>query len=1205
MRRVNSSTRSRAFFFAARCVLVLCHLRYLGCLKTRFPLGPAVCKVPCVLLLLPCSILATVTLHTRGGRGASAPSGKGDKGKKPKTSRGKASSSLHEAASALGQPSPGVKPQQPLEQAYHAFMREQHDRFMQHMAQQGVPPAPLTAPRPMLHAAPPPPSGAPPAAAGKRPGDANGDMRPVLAKRQRDCPTMIQCRRFLKSLDISDKILEPALDECHCTVCAPNAPDLLSTDANPNSALADPDKAFSTPKGYCAFGVALTAKRNKTLPDTSSWFVSYYGCPTSILQSTLKEGHLMLPGDALHAPDHLGRKLTVAARRIPAAAEDQEPAQEKEGAIYTSACIQYSEQDVYTQPIEWRAPMDGAMPFSPHHSDHTKPCVVRVVLQCKQKPGFTVRGETAGWKEQFGDKPISSLFPNDKIERVTRTRTHVLPYRILVGMGITTRELEEKVKLCKGGATSLAAQSFSSALAIPRPSLIPQPYDKMLTWCVEISGVQGEAAKEVNGRYGIHIPKDWPNRDVSRGWQAVWKKENATVMIEFVAGSKQWMVRSMTAGDCRRDTTAVSLNQLSNSQRDADHEMGVAGAGGGGEKGLEWMRASNPNTQDDDGARNLPAVSSWEVWDKAAGRWAEQASVSVCNLATSVAISGLEGALAALINGRYAVWGAKHDGRAVYRKIGGAVWAEYHAEEERWMIKGTSQRGSLRGYLRSADKTTARLLQDVGRWEVSSIASEQGANAEASSDATAWSLDRKVRVSRVFYPVHVTGVTGQNAALANGTFLETGWPNCGRPTYFNDPVGWIEYHNEIGTWIIKPASSRGKGEGWLKSNYSCPWAQTVDECIRWDEHHNAMGGEGWKLSRTCRAIRAAPPVSITGVTGTRASSINGVYTAAGARSGDRPLYRRDGGDVWIEYNADREKWMIKGASCLGEFKGWMRSSDRCPGAQVVEEVPSWDVWDRDCNAWVPQDTVSILPAFFPVEITGVTGPYAKRLNCRYFVTNEQHDGRPVYRSRNGEVGIEFDADTQTWLVKRWSMRGEARAWLRQHEHTPPCLYTLLDVPLWGIWDMMASKWSTDGHIKLHRVAHAVVVGGITGSYAGFANGRYRVTNERHCGRPVYRKEAGDVWIEYRADIESCELILQKSARAAHAAEIRGQLICAKCCRDCAPVYLAPQIWRCYRGLDQVGHSVCLPVCVCADVGICVCTHVCVCVCVCVCTYTHI
>ena len=147
---------------------------------------------------------------------------------------------------------------------------------------------------------------------------------------------MILCRRFLKTLDIPDKMFEPALDECLCSVCAPNAPDLLSTDANPDSALSDPDKAFSTPKEYCAFGLALTAKKGKTLPDTSSWFVSYYGCPTSILHSTLKEGHLLMPGDALHAPDHLGRRLEVAARRIPLSAEAQVPAQEKEGAIYTS-----------------------------------------------------------------------------------------------------------------------------------------------------------------------------------------------------------------------------------------------------------------------------------------------------------------------------------------------------------------------------------------------------------------------------------------------------------------------------------------------------------------------------------------------------------------------------------------------------------------------------------------------------------------------------------------------------------------------------------------------------------------------------------------------------------------------------------------------------------------------------------------------------
>ena len=1064
-----------------------------------------------------------------------------DAGKLHKAARtkGTPSSSLHEAAAALGPPNPGVKAQQPFEQAYHAWMREQHDRFMQHMAQKGVPP-PLTSYRGMVSVSPPPPppGGAPPPpVAGKRPGDLELDFRPVVGKRQRECPTMLQCRRYLKTLDIPDKMLDPLLDECYCAVCAPNAPELRSTDTNPKSALADPEKMFSTPTGYCAFGLSVAAKRGKTLPDTSNWLVSYYGCPTSILMSTLKEGHLMMPGDALCAPDPWGRKLSVATRRVPFAAEEQVP-EEADGAIYTSACIEYSELDVYTQPVEWHAPLDGAVPFSPHHSDHTKPCTVRVVLQCKQKPGFALRGETVGWRGQFGDKPISSFFPNDKIERVTRIRTHVVPYRILVGMGITTRELEEKVTLCKGGALSVPAASFSSALAVPSPAIAPQPLDTTPTWCVEISGLQGDVAKEVNGRYRIHVPKDWPHRDVPRGYQCVWKKENAAIMIEHVIHSKQWTVRSMTPGDLRRNTTAASLMQLTSSQRDADLEIGVAGADGGGEKGLEWMRASSSNAEDDAGvlkedagALNLPGVERWEVWDKVSERWVEQSSVAVSNLATSVAISGLEGALAELVNGRYSVSGAEHDGRAVYRKLGGSVWAEYHAEEERWMIRGKSQRGTSRGYLRSADKTTARLLQDVERWEAwkpDGRFCAEDSHSEA-SESSAWGLQRSFGISRVFYPVHVTGVTGQNASLANGTFVETGWPNCGRPTYFNDPVGWIEYHDTIGTWIIKPVSSRGKGEGWLKSNYSCPWAQSVDECIRWDEHHNAMGGEGWKLSRTCRAIRAALPVSITGVTGTRGASINGVYTAAGARSGERSLYRREGGDVWIEYHADREKWMVKGTSFLGEFKGWMRSSDRCPGAQVLEEVPSWDVWDRDCNAWVTQDTVSILPAFFPVEITGVTGPYAKRLNCKYFVTLEQHDGRPVYRSRNGEVGIEFDAELQAWLVKRWSVKGEARAWLRQHEHTPPGLYTLLEVPLWGIWDMMNFKWRTDGHIKLQRVATAVVVGGVTGAYAGFANGKYLATNETHCGRPVYRKEAGDVWIEYRTDIESCKLILQMSA----------------------------------------------------------------------------
>jgi hypothetical protein len=69
---------------------------------------------------------------------------------------------------------------------------------------------------------------------------------------------------------------------------------------------------------------------------------------------------------------------------------------------------------------------------------------MRVVLQCRQKPGsFTVEGETIGWARRFGSAAISKHFGNDKIERFTESGPSIVPYRILVGIDVTTREEEE------------------------------------------------------------------------------------------------------------------------------------------------------------------------------------------------------------------------------------------------------------------------------------------------------------------------------------------------------------------------------------------------------------------------------------------------------------------------------------------------------------------------------------------------------------------------------------------------------------------------------------------------------------------------------------------------------------------------------------------------------------------------------------------
>jgi hypothetical protein len=72
---------------------------------------------------------------------------------------------------------------------------------------------------------------------------------------------------------------------------------------------------------------------------------------------------------------------------------------------------------------------------------------VRIVLQCRQAPEFSTCGETIGWTKKFGSAAISPHFPNEEIERFTCSRGGVIPYRILVGLDVVTREMEEQAQL--------------------------------------------------------------------------------------------------------------------------------------------------------------------------------------------------------------------------------------------------------------------------------------------------------------------------------------------------------------------------------------------------------------------------------------------------------------------------------------------------------------------------------------------------------------------------------------------------------------------------------------------------------------------------------------------------------------------------------------------------------------------------------------
>ena len=175
---------------------------------------------------------------------------------------------------------------------------------------------------------------------------------------------------------------------------------------------------YEVPKGWCGFGL-VTKPTAKAEDVFRKWAVSFHGCPKGVMASVLKQGELLMPGDKMID----GKKLP---NRLTGGGEDRI-------GFYTSPSIRYSELDIYTKPEQWKG-----------HN-------VRTVLQCRQNmnvkpPELRVEGETIGWVRRFGDARFSQYFSNSEIERFTQARGSIIPYRVLVGLDIKTREQEEEEK---------------------------------------------------------------------------------------------------------------------------------------------------------------------------------------------------------------------------------------------------------------------------------------------------------------------------------------------------------------------------------------------------------------------------------------------------------------------------------------------------------------------------------------------------------------------------------------------------------------------------------------------------------------------------------------------------------------------------------------------------------------------------------------
>ena len=220
------------------------------------------------------------------------------------------------------------------------------------------------------------------------------------------CHKMQICHNFLATLGVSDIYFDKANDKCYCSACASTIPDIIKTDSR--------GSMYEVPKGWCGFGLKLPARAHD-LNVFKEWVVTFHGCGPHVIPSIMQEGRLLMPGDILIDGSTLPNRATRGGpERI---------------QVYTSPSIKYAELDIYAKPVSWQG--------------HT----ARVVLQCRQKPNFDTCGETIAWKNRFGDASISKYFGNDCIEYMTRSKGSIIPYRILVALDVTTREMEEELKL--------------------------------------------------------------------------------------------------------------------------------------------------------------------------------------------------------------------------------------------------------------------------------------------------------------------------------------------------------------------------------------------------------------------------------------------------------------------------------------------------------------------------------------------------------------------------------------------------------------------------------------------------------------------------------------------------------------------------------------------------------------------------------------
>jgi hypothetical protein len=378
---------------------------------------------------------------------------------------------------------------------------------------------------------------------------------------------------------------------------------------------------------------------------------------------------------------------------------------------------------------------------------------------------------------------------------------------------------------------------------------------------LRINGASGVNGPHVNG---IYIPTSETRDGVS-----AYKKEGAEIWLEYCAVSRYWQL-------------------ILTEDRGSD--------------GKAWAKLPCDIIMAPE--RTIPG--RWTVYDGSS--FVHQSAIVVdAILSNTIRVAGATGVNGPSANGTYVPTAETRNGVTVLKKVGDSgIWMEYSTANRAWQLNLTADRGN-------DGKAWARLPCDIimapelcapGRWSI--------------YDGTSFADQCAVVVEVVLSnTIKIAGATGVNGPHVNGTYKPSKEMYNGVTVFQKEGVSniWLEYNLSSRVWQLNLTEDRGNGgKAWGK--LPCPVIMAPEQCKpgQWTVYDGTSHVRqpditvGAILSRSVR---------ISGATGVNGPSVNGTYAPTAEMHGGVTVFKKEGSNIWLEYNATNRLWQLN----LGEDRG--------------------------------------------------------------------------------------------------------------------------------------------------------------------------------------------------------------------------------------------------------------------------------------------